>query len=104
MFDPEISKAFQTSNIAPGGCSLKGDLELCRLNFHHDTQHFSLGMFMQTLNTSESTKFLKRMSGLVSEAISNKSGVIAASRSTYADGPKVEGSCSRYVEPPTSPL
>ncbi|KAK0112354.1 hypothetical protein ONS96_014926 [Cadophora gregata f. sp. sojae] len=41
MFDPEISKAFQTSAIANGGCSLTQDLELCPLNFHHDTRHFS---------------------------------------------------------------
>ncbi|CZT09791.1 uncharacterized protein RAG0_14431 [Rhynchosporium agropyri] len=41
MFDPEISKAFQTSAIAQGGCSLTQDPELCPLNFHHDTRHFS---------------------------------------------------------------
>lgn len=41
MFDPEISRAFQTGTILQGGSSLAQDQDLYPLNFHHDTRHFS---------------------------------------------------------------
>ncbi|PVH74070.1 hypothetical protein DL98DRAFT_430190 [Cadophora sp. DSE1049] len=62
MFDPEISKAFQTSSVAHGRCSLTQDPELCPLNFHHDTQHFSHGTCIQTSNASELNEFSQESS------------------------------------------
>lgn len=44
MFDPEISRAFQTGTILRSGGSLAKDQELSPLNFHHKTRHFSHGI------------------------------------------------------------
>ncbi len=45
MFDPEISPSFQVEAIPKGDLSPARDEEVCPLAFHHNTRHFSHGMF-----------------------------------------------------------
>ena len=53
MFEPKLSRSFQTGIILQGGCSLAQDYELYLLTFRHATRHFSYSMFADKVGNLE---------------------------------------------------